>query len=106
MRESTIENSIVGLRSVVHKKAAIKNAVIMGADYFEFEAPTPHEVPLGIGEGSVVENAIIDKNARIGRFVTVKNVKGIEQEDGNGYYIREGIVIVPKDAVIPDQAVI
>ncbi len=106
LREATIENSIVGLRSVVHKKASIKQSVIMGADYFEFESSDANEVPLGIGEGTVIENAIIDKNARIGRHVTIKNVKGVQEESGNNYYIREGIVIIPKDVTIPDKAVI
>lgn len=106
LREATLENSIIGLRSVIHKKAVIRKSVIMGADYFEFESPDPNEIPLGIGEGTAVEHAIIDKNARIGRDVTIKNMKGVESEDGKYYYIREGVVIVPKDVVIPDKTVI
>ena len=106
LREASIENSIIGLRSVIHKKVTIDKSVIMGADYFEFESADSNEVPLGIGEGTTIENAIIDKNARIGRYVTIKNVKGVEEEDGSNYYIREGIVIIPKDVTIPDKAVI
>ncbi|MBI4358137.1 MAG: glucose-1-phosphate adenylyltransferase, partial [Candidatus Omnitrophica bacterium] len=106
LREAVIEHSIIGLRSVVHKKAKINDSVVMGADYFEFESPEPNEIPLGVGEGTTIQNAIIDKNARIGRQVTIKNVKGVEQEDGTAYYIREGIVIVPKDVAIPDKTVI
>ena len=106
LNESAIENSIIGLRSVVHKRATIRNSIVMGTDYFEFESPDSNEVPLGIGEGTAVENAIIDKNARIGRQVTIKNAKGAENEDGRNYYIREGIVIVPKDVIIPDKTVI
>ncbi len=106
LRDAHIENAIVGLRTVIHKKATIKKAVIMGADYFEFESSDSSEIPLGIGEGTTIENAIVDKNARIGRHVTIKNVKGVEEEDGENYHIREGIVIIPKDVAIPDKTVI
>jgi len=61
---------------------------------------------VGIGSKSVIENAIIDKNARIGRNVRILNKEGVKEKDGNGYYIREGIVIVPKNGVIPDGMVI
>ncbi|MBI4368181.1 MAG: NTP transferase domain-containing protein [Candidatus Omnitrophica bacterium] len=106
IRHAKVENSVIGLRSVVSKKATIKRSVMMGNDYFEFESPDPNEIPLGIGEGTTIENAIIDKNARIGQDVKIKNVKGIEQEDGPNYYIREGVVIIPKDVAIPDKTVI
>lgn len=106
LREAHIENSIVGLRSVIHKRATVHKSVIMGTDYFEFESPTSNQVPLGIGESSVIENAIVDKNARIGRRVTIKNVKHVAEENGSNYYIREGIVIIPKDTVIADDTVI
>ena len=107
LRETSIESSVVGLRSVIQEKATVKNSVIMGADYFEFdEASNSNEIPLGIGEGTTIENAIIDKNARIGRYVTIKNAKGVEEENGVNYYIREGVVIVPKDVVISDKTVI
>lgn len=106
LRDATIEGSIVGLRSVIDKKVTVKNAVVMGTDYFEFESAESVGVPLGIGEGTVIENAIIDKNARIGRHVTIKNVKKVEEESGTNYFIREGIVIIPKDVTIPDNTVI
>ena len=106
LREATIEGSIIGLRSVVHKKATIKKAVVMGADYFEFESSESNDIPLGIGEGTVIENAIIDKNARIGSHVTIKNVRNIEEESKANYHIREGLVIIPKDVTIPDKTVI
>ncbi len=103
---ANLEESVIGLRSVVHKKASVKRAVVMGADYFEFESPRVSKIPIGIGENSVVENAIIDKNVRIGRDVVIKNAKKLISADGGNYYIREGIVIVPKDAIIPDGTVI
>jgi glucose-1-phosphate adenylyltransferase len=62
--------------------------------------------PIGIGSESVIEGAIVDKNARIGRGVRIVNEAGIKEKDGDGYFIREGIVIVPKNAVIPNGSVI
>jgi glucose-1-phosphate adenylyltransferase len=57
---------------------------------------------VGIGEGTEIENAIIDKNARIGRGVRIVNVGGRTEADGDGWSIRDGIVVVPKNATIPD----
>ena len=62
--------------------------------------------PIGVGAESIVENAIVDKNARIGRGVKIVNQAGIMEKDGNGYFIREGIVIVAKNGIIPDGTVI
>ena len=62
--------------------------------------------PIGIGPESVIEKAIVDKNARIGRGVRIVNEAGDVERDGDGYHIREGIVVVTKEAVIPDGTVI
>jgi glucose-1-phosphate adenylyltransferase len=62
--------------------------------------------PVGIGADSLIERAIIDKNARVGRGVRIVNERGIGEADGQGHYIRDGIVIVPKGGVVPDGAVI
>ena len=62
--------------------------------------------PLGIGPDCVVEQAIVDKNARVGRGVRLLNEAGLGEKDGEGYFIRDGIVIVPKDAAIPDGTVV
>jgi glucose-1-phosphate adenylyltransferase len=59
---------------------------------------------VGVGGDSVVERAIVDKNARVGRGVHIVNEKGVQEEDGDGYFIRDGIVIVPKGGVVPDGA--
>jgi len=61
---------------------------------------------LGIGAGSKIENAIIDKNARIGNHVTISPAGKPENHDGATYFIRDGIVIIPKDAIIPHNTVI
>jgi glucose-1-phosphate adenylyltransferase len=59
---------------------------------------------IGIGAGTVIHRAIIDKNARIGEGVIISNDARVDEADGDGYYIREGLVVVPKDAVIPNGA--
>ncbi|MBA3633981.1 MAG: glucose-1-phosphate adenylyltransferase [Acidobacteria bacterium] len=106
-------NSIIGLRSRIDEGVKIENSIIMGADFYEsFEeitANTSQSKPnLGIGANSVVRCAIIDKNARIGCNVQLINKDNIETKDGeNGcYFIREGIIIVPKNAIINDGSVI
>ena len=106
----TARNSIIGLRSRIDEGTRIENSIVMGADYFEsFEdiqsnisRSKPH---IGIGGNSLIRRAIIDKNARIGKNVRLVNKNNIENEDGsNGdYYIREGIVIVPKNGIIQDN---
>jgi glucose-1-phosphate adenylyltransferase len=102
-------NSIIGLRSRLDNGVRIEDSIIMGADFFEsieeirsnLEGNAPH---IGIGENTIVRRAIVDKNVRIGKNVRLLNTAGTENMDGeNGsYYIREGIIIVPKGAVIPD----
>ena len=102
-------NSIIGLRSRLDSGVRIEDSIIMGSDFFEsideirsnLENNAPH---IGIGENTIVRRAIVDKNVRIGKNVKLLNVAGTENMDGeNGcYYIREGIIIVPKGAVIPD----
>jgi glucose-1-phosphate adenylyltransferase len=61
---------------------------------------------VGIGPDCVIERAIVDKNARVGRGVRITNEQGVAEADGDGYYVRDGIVIVPKSGVIPDGKVI
>jgi len=106
-----IERSVLGIRSRIGRGARLREALVLGADQYETvpEIERSRErglPPLGIGAESVVERAIIDKNARIGRGVRILNAAGVQEVDGDGYYIREGIVIVPKGGVIRDGAVI
>ena len=61
---------------------------------------------MGLGEGALIQDAIIDKNARIGRNVRITNKDGVNEAEGPGWAIREGIVVITKNAVIPDGAVI
>jgi glucose-1-phosphate adenylyltransferase len=107
--EAHIDHSVIGIRSIVGRGARLSHVVMMGADFYETPEhlhPTSEAIPVGIGAGSVIERAIIDKNARIGEGVVIRNEKDLERHDGTGYYIRDGIVIVPKNGAIPAGTVI
>lgn len=99
--DAEIKNSIVGLRSIIGKDCRITRAVLMGADYFERDKAS-NPVKLGIGDGTTIDKAIVDKNARIGRYCVIRNLKGLKNFDGENHFIRDGIVIIPKNAVLKD----
>jgi glucose-1-phosphate adenylyltransferase len=103
--DARIASSVVGLRSIIGKGCRIDRTVMMGADYYE-NGDSIKGVKIGIGDNTSIERAIIDKNARIGRDVTIKNSKNVKNFDGENYFIRDGIVIVPKNAVIKNGTVI
>jgi glucose-1-phosphate adenylyltransferase len=108
---ANIERSVVGIRSRIGRGAQVRESLILGADYYETldeldRSASRGAPPIGVGEDSVVAGAILDKNARIGRGVRILNEAGIQEKDGDGYYIREGIVLVPKNGIIPDGSVI
>jgi glucose-1-phosphate adenylyltransferase len=101
----------VGIRSRIGRGAQVRNSLVLGADYYEtldeIERSTARNVPpLGIGADSLLERAIVDKNARIGRGVRIVNEGGDREKDGDGYFIRDGIVVIPKNAVVPDGTII
>jgi glucose-1-phosphate adenylyltransferase len=106
-------NSIFGLRSRIDGGTRIENSIIMGADYFEtldeikrnLEVSQPH---VGIGPNTVIRMAIVDKNVRIGKNVQIINKDNIENKDSDDgrYFIRDRIVIIPKNSIIPDGTVI
>jgi glucose-1-phosphate adenylyltransferase len=106
-----IEESIIGLRSMVYPGARLRQVVMMGADYYEDEADIARGSdkglpPIGIGGGTWIERAIIDKNARIGHGVRIRSHEGEPDSEGENYVIRDGIVVIPKNAVIPDGTMI
>lgn len=101
INDAEIEGSIVGLRGIIGKGCKINRSVLMGADYYEKD-DIKESVRMGIGDGTVIDRAIIDKNARIGKHVTIKNINNLKNHDGENYFIRDGIVIVTKGAVIAD----
>ena len=111
LQGASMSHSIVGIRSIVGENVVLDHALIMGADYYEDDEDRAYNwekgIPnVGIGKGSVLRRAIVDKNAHIGSNVRILNEAGLQEFDGNGYYIRDGIVIVPKHGVIPDDTVV
>jgi glucose-1-phosphate adenylyltransferase len=94
-----IIESVVGIRTHVDVGARITRSVLLGADSYEEEGGG-NAIPLGIGRNAVLDRVIVDKNARIADGVRLVNEAGVEEADGDGYYIRNGIIIVPKGAVV------
>lgn len=105
---SVIENSVIGLRCRIGRDVVIRDSIIMGSDFHHTDeqiaaARQRGEVPLGIGQESVIEGAIVDKNCRIGRHAIVLNELGAKERDEAGHVsIQDKIVVVEKDAVLPD----
>jgi glucose-1-phosphate adenylyltransferase len=98
LEQCEVEESVVGIRTIVRPGARITRSVLLGADYFEDDsAGAP---PLGIGRNVVLDRAIIDKNARIGDGARLTNERKVDHADGDSYYIRSGIIVVPKGGVI------
>jgi len=100
----TIENSVIGLRTVIGDNVSIRDSVVMGADYIEDTSVLgPGQIPVGIGAGSQIKGAVLDKNCRIGKNVVIANPHQTQtQGDEEPFQIRDGISIVIKDGVIPD----
>ena len=108
---SRISQSLVGIRCLLSPGCRVHRSVLMGADYYETEASKAESLnegipPIGVGENTRIESAIIDKNARIGANCVITPEGKPDHFDGANYYIREGIAIVPKGTVIPDNTVI
>ena len=108
-----VNNSVVGVRSRISKGVQMDAAYMMGADFYqtfdEMRSDVSKGLPrVGIGEGTQIRRAIIDKNARIGKNARLLNEAGVAEADGPGsaYFIRDSIIIVPKNAVVPDGTVI
>ena len=98
-----IEHSVVGIRTHVYRGSRITRSVLLGADYYQAddEAPAQGGGPaLGIGRDVVLDRVIIDKNACVGDGVRLTNAAAVQYADGDGYYIRNGIIIVPRGGVI------
>ena len=102
--DAHIDRAIIGVRSIIETGATIRNSVIMGADFYEelAERTDRNVPPIGIGRNSVVDRAIIDKNARIGENVVITPDGKAPNVDSENYYIRDGVVVIPKNAVLPD----
>jgi glucose-1-phosphate adenylyltransferase len=106
-----IEHSVIGIRSIIGIGSRISRTVMMGCDYYEsMESIQSHEAQglprIGIGKNARIENAIIDKNARIGDDVVISPAGKAENVDHPMYYLRDGIVIIPKNAIVPSGTII
>jgi glucose-1-phosphate adenylyltransferase len=103
LSHATIADSVIGIRTRIREGSKITRTVINGADYYESidGAGCSSGVPIGIGRDCVLDRVIVDKNARIGDGVKLTNVNKVQEADGPGYVIREGIVIVPNGATVP-----
>lgn len=102
VERAEIRHSVVGLRSQIEDGAFIQDSIIMGADYYEtLLKPRKNVIPIGIGPGCHIEGAIIDKNARLGAGVTIMPFPRGTDIDAESWFVRDGIVVIPKDAVLP-----
>lgn len=108
-----ISDSVIGVRSIIRPGATLKEVVMLGADYYEEENPKifsgdeqSFSVPMGIGKNVTIEHCIIDKNARIGDDVIIRRQPEGYNFDGEFYYVRDGITVIPKGAVIPPKTLI
>jgi glucose-1-phosphate adenylyltransferase len=108
INDALIEHSLLGVRSRVQAGATIRDSLVMGQDYYDSpeRAPSPDAPTMGIGHGAMIERTIVDKNARIGDDVRISPAGKPAFLDGPNYYIRDGIVIIPKNAIIRNGTVI
>ncbi|HAE87921.1 TPA: glucose-1-phosphate adenylyltransferase, partial [Candidatus Marinimicrobia bacterium] len=104
IRATTIRKSVIGIRSVIDYGTTIESSYIMGNDYFEEDRET--SIPLGIGRNCVIKNAIIDKNVHIGNDVQILNKNGVDYKEESQYWIRDGIVVVKKGAILENETII
>ncbi len=105
LSESTIRRSIIGIRAVIREGSVIEDTVVMGARFYEREH-WESDVHQGIGKDCHVRNAIIDLDACIGDGVRLLNEAGVQEADGDGWCIRDGVVVVPRGAVIAPGTVV
>ncbi len=113
LKECRVNHSVLGVRTRIEADCTIEDSLIMGADFYEPFAERQSGmqsggIPVGIGAGSTIRKAIVDKNARIGRNVKILNKDRVEEaeREQEGFYIRSGIVVVFKNASIPDNTII
>ncbi|WP_144869280.1 glucose-1-phosphate adenylyltransferase [Hyella patelloides] len=113
LKECRVNHSVLGVRTRIEAHCTIEDTLIMGSDFYEPFAERQSGsqsggVPVGIGEGSTIRKAIVDKNARIGRNVQIVNKDRVEdaQREDEGFYIRNGIIVIIKNTTIVDDTVI
>lgn len=100
LKGSLIQDSVIGLRSVVRKGSTVKRSILMGNDYYVDSDSSSKKI--GIGKNCVIDNCILDKNVYVGDGSSITNSRRVVEEDGENYFIRDKIVIIPKGARISD----
>tara|TARA_Y100001970_G_scaffold294175_1_gene447965 strand:- start:3231 stop:4526 length:1296 start_codon:yes stop_codon:yes gene_type:complete len=113
IKSCSIHHCVLGVRSRIESDSVLEDTLVMGSDFFESSEERNHlreggGIPLGVGEGTTVKRAILDKNTRIGRNVVIVNKDRVEDADRpeEGFYIRNGIVVIVKNASITDGTII
>lgn len=108
VRNATLHNCIIGIRSMIREGADLENVVMMGTDYYEdiYCSSSSERINVGIGRNVLIRNAIVDKNARIGEGARITNEAGIQDIDAETHSIKDGVIIIRKNAVIPPGTVI
>jgi glucose-1-phosphate adenylyltransferase len=100
IHKAKITHSVIGIRSTIAAGAQIKDSVVMGADYYDSEKHTS-AIPIGVGRNCDIEGAILDKNVRLGEGVVIRPFARYVDEDHENWFVRDGIVVIPKNAEIP-----
>ncbi len=109
---SSIRDSVIGLRASIKANCHIERSIVMGADFYPWDDPEKRRVEVdapanpGIEEGCIIRNTIIDRNVAVGKNCRITNDGGVQEYDGEFYYIRDGLVVLPKNAVVPANTMI
>lgn len=111
IRADSLERCVIGIRSIIEGGTSLKNVIMMGADYYESQEEREYNVsrgvpPIGIGRNCKIENAIIDKNARIGDNCVLSPKGKPDKWEAEGLYVRDGVLIVTKQAVIQSNTIV
>ena len=104
LKDADIRNAVIGNGSIVAGDSRIMDSVVLGAGYHEKQHNG--DPPIGIGAGADIQGAIVDRNARIGRGVRIRSFPEGTDCDADSWVVRDGIVVVPKDAVLESGTVI
>jgi glucose-1-phosphate adenylyltransferase len=105
IQKAEITHSVVGVRSQIRAGTRIKNSILMGSDYYD-QPGKSNEIPLGVGPKCDIEGAILDKNVRLGKGVVIRSFPRGTDKDSETWVVRDGIVVIPKDAQIPNGTII
>lgn len=106
IQRAEVHNSVIGLRSQIARGVLIKDSILMGADYYDLPSLNAEEIPLGLGEGCQISGAILDKNVRLGKGVQIQPFPRGTEIEHDQWVVRDGIVVVPKNTILPAGVVI